>query len=48
MARLEKIKRRWYKNNVDKAFDVEFVGAASSQSSTGSSTNTNANTNATR
>ena len=46
MARLEKIKRRWYKNNIDKQFDVDFTVGASTTTSQGSSAGT-ANTNAT-
>ena len=46
LARLDKMKRKWYKSNVDKEFDVDF--AASSSSSTGaqsSGTQTNTTNN---
>ena len=47
MAKLEKMKRKWYKTNVDREFNPD--GPASSGQSTGSSTagtNTNQNNQA--
>ena len=44
LNRLDKMKRKWYKNNVDKDFDVDFVSTSSNNtSSTQSSSSGNAN-----
>ena len=46
LNRLEKMKRKWYKNNVDKDFDVDFVSTSTSSSSQPSSSgNANATSN---
>ena len=44
LAKLEKIKRRWYRNNVDKQFEVDFNSSQTSQNASSQSTN---NTNTT-
>ena len=49
LNRLEKMKRKWYKNNVDKDFDVDFVSTSSNNNSSSqpsSSGNANATNNA--
>ena len=38
LAKLEKIKRRWYRNNVDKQFDVDFTSSSTTHTAQSSNT----------